>query len=189
MYSYAHQLIWTKQGIFTRFIHGFHNKHSCESQLLLTTHNLLAKANLWEQVDTAVLGFSKSLDAVPHIHLRRKLELLTAYTGSFLLWYDPSWPWGLRVWWLRAAILGHTWFTQVCPRALSRGHFCSYVISMTCLVFGDPQTTVQLFADGCLVYRYTQDKADRVHLQRDLSALVTWGETCTQRNEIQCEKM
>ena len=65
-----------KHGIFTHYNHGFRGKHSCESQLLLTTHELLTRVDHKEQVDVAVLDLSKAFETVPHLRLLRKLELL-----------------------------------------------------------------------------------------------------------------
>ena len=71
-----------KHGILTSFNHGFRSKHSCESQLLLTTHDLLTRMDCREQVDVAVLDFSKAFDTVPHLRLLWKLELLGIHGGA-----------------------------------------------------------------------------------------------------------
>ena len=53
--------------------HGFRKKLSCESQLLATTHDLLKKLDNKDQIDVAILDFSKAFDVVPHQRLLRKL--------------------------------------------------------------------------------------------------------------------
>ena len=55
--------------------HGFRKKLSCESQLLVTTHDFLCRLDSKEQVDVAILDFSKAFDVVPHQRLLRKLRL------------------------------------------------------------------------------------------------------------------
>ena len=74
-----------KHSVLTRFIHGFRSKHICELQLMLTTHDLLARADRGEKVDVDMdmLDFSKAFNTMPHLCLLHKLKLL-AFTGSFI---------------------------------------------------------------------------------------------------------
>ncbi len=46
--------------------HGFRAKHSTESQLLITTHDMLKFWDTGKQLDVAILDFSKAFDTVPH---------------------------------------------------------------------------------------------------------------------------
>ena len=46
--------------------HGFRQKRSCETQLLLTTDDLSKNINSGKQVDMAILDFSKAFDKVSH---------------------------------------------------------------------------------------------------------------------------
>ena len=48
-------------------------------KLLLTTHDLLTRVDCKEQVDVAVLDFSKAFDYVPRLRLLWKLELLSLF--------------------------------------------------------------------------------------------------------------
>ena len=50
--------------------HGFRSKHSRESQLIITTHDLAQSVNNKLQVDMLILDFSKAFDAVPHNRLK-----------------------------------------------------------------------------------------------------------------------
>ena len=60
--------------ILTPVNHGFHSKHSCESQLLITCHDIYQRLDRREQIDIWVLDFSKAFDTVPHRKLINKLE-------------------------------------------------------------------------------------------------------------------
>ena len=62
-------------GVLTPFTgnHGFSAGCSCESQLLLTTHDMYHKLDQCNQVDVAVFDFSKAFDTVPHQRLLWKL--------------------------------------------------------------------------------------------------------------------
>ena len=61
-------------GILTPMNHGFRSKHSCESQLLITSHDIYQRLDRREQIDIGVLDFSKAFDTVPHRRLISKLE-------------------------------------------------------------------------------------------------------------------
>ena len=60
--------------ILTPLNHGFRAGHSCESQLLVTIHDLIRYRDHKVQVDLAILDFSKAFDTVPHNRLLQKLE-------------------------------------------------------------------------------------------------------------------
>ena len=45
--------------------HGFRSRHSCETQLLLTTHDILKVRDSGKQIDVAIFDFSKAFDTVP----------------------------------------------------------------------------------------------------------------------------
>ena len=55
--------------------HGFRKKLNCESQLLMTSHDLLSRLDHKDEVDMGILDFSKAFDVVPHQRLMRKLRL------------------------------------------------------------------------------------------------------------------
>ena len=54
--------------------HGFRSKHSTESQLIITTHDLAQSLNNKLQVDMIIMDFSKAFDTVPHNRLLNKLN-------------------------------------------------------------------------------------------------------------------
>ena len=53
---------------------GFRNKHSCESQILITVDNFAKALNSNTLVDFGILDFSKAFDRVPLTRLAKKLE-------------------------------------------------------------------------------------------------------------------
>ena len=63
-----------KHNILTDRNHGFRTGHSCESQLLTTTHDFFTALEEGRQVDVAVLDLSKAFDTVPHNKLLFKLN-------------------------------------------------------------------------------------------------------------------
>ena len=54
--------------------HGFRSKHSTESQLIITPHDLAQSLNNKLQVDMIIMDFSKAFDTVPHNRLLNKLN-------------------------------------------------------------------------------------------------------------------
>ena len=63
-----------KYSIVTDKQHGFRSKHSCESQLILTVHDLAKSFDSRSQIDMVIMDFSKAFDSVPHNRLLFKLN-------------------------------------------------------------------------------------------------------------------
>jgi len=64
---------------------GFRNKHSCESQLLITVDDFAKALNSKKQVDIGILDFSKAFDRVSHARLAKKLDFY-GINGKTLSW-------------------------------------------------------------------------------------------------------
>eukprot|EP00745_Piridium_sociabile_P022913 TRINITY_DN35723_c0_g2_i2.p1 TRINITY_DN35723_c0_g2~~TRINITY_DN35723_c0_g2_i2.p1 ORF type:complete len:257 (-),score=48.22 TRINITY_DN35723_c0_g2_i2:83-853(-) len=60
--------------ILTDAQHGFRKKRSCETQLILTVHEMAQQLAQGAQVDVVLLDFSKAFDKVPHARLLQKLD-------------------------------------------------------------------------------------------------------------------
>ena len=65
---------FSENEILTPVQHGFRSKHSCESQLLITTDESIQNLESKTQTDVVVLDFSKAFDVVPHQRLLHKLD-------------------------------------------------------------------------------------------------------------------
>ncbi|KAL8561533.1 hypothetical protein ACOMHN_057227 [Nucella lapillus] len=74
-----------KHDILTNLNHGFRSGYSCDTQLLLTSHDLLQSYDHQRQVDVAILDFSKAFDTVPHKRLLHKLKSY-GIRGSLHTW-------------------------------------------------------------------------------------------------------
>ena len=71
--------------IVTDFQHGFRKRRNCETQLIVTFHDLVSAVNRGSQVDAFILDFSKPFDRVPHERLLYKLSHY-GINGSLLTW-------------------------------------------------------------------------------------------------------
>ena len=69
--------------------HGFYNSHSCESQLILTMHDIMQNIDSKQQTDLVILDFSKAFETVPHKKLLFKLSKY-GITGNINKWIQ-SW--------------------------------------------------------------------------------------------------
>lgn len=161
-------------GILTPANHGFRGKHSCETQLLLTTHDILSKRDQGKRVDVVILDFSKAFDTVPHKRLLGKLEQ-SGIEGETLNW-------------IRSFLTGRKQTVVVdgehseeadvlsgVPQGTVLGPllFLLHINDLPSVI--DPQTIIRLFADDCLLYRVIETTEDEQQLQKDLDALEVWA--------------
>jgi len=71
-HSIMHYLDQNK--ILNNYQHGFRHKHSCQSQLVMLTEEILKAMDQQKQIDLILLDFYKAFDSVPHKHLFQKLS-------------------------------------------------------------------------------------------------------------------
>ncbi len=158
--------------ILTKLQHGFRQKHSCTSQLILTTAELAEYYDNNTQVDISILDFSKAFDVVSHRKLLYKLEHY-GINGKLLEW-------------IRGFLTGRTQCVVVDGVASKPANVLSGVPQGTCLgpilflcyindITHDIQSQLRLFADDALLYRPIRSELDHQILNNDLKKLEQWA--------------
>ncbi|KAL8565040.1 hypothetical protein ACOMHN_003416 [Nucella lapillus] len=161
-----------KHDILTNLNHGFRSGYSCDTQLLLTSHDLLQSYDRQRQVDVAILDFSKAFDTVPHKRLLHKLNSygirgsLHTWITNFLVHRKMS-----------VVIEGDSSEETTVDSGVPQGT-CLGPLLFLCHINDLPDTVksqVRLFADDCLLYCEINSFQDHLQLQNDLCQLETWA--------------
>jgi hypothetical protein len=63
-----------KHNVLTSLNHWFRSGYSCETQLVVTIHDMLQSFDKGKQVDIVILDFSKAFDTVPHDRLLHQID-------------------------------------------------------------------------------------------------------------------
>jgi hypothetical protein len=162
-----------KYCILTEKQHGFRSKHSCESQLILTTHDLATCLNKKSQIDLVIMDFAKAFDSVPHNRLLFKLKRYGIQTNTHT-WISNF----LKHREQRVVVGGeHSAWTEVVsgvPQGTVLGPllFLTYINDLP----DNLHSSVRLFADDCVLYHEIQNELDSNELQEDLNTLGKWEE-------------
>ncbi len=154
--------------IMTKFQHGFRTKHSCETQLLLTTHDLAKAYDNKLQVDMIVLDVSNAFDKVPHERRLHKLNHFGIggkthkWIRTFLMQRSQSVV-------LEGSYSSKVHVTSGVPQGTVLGPllFLLYINDLPDCV----SSTARFFADDCVLYRVIESDKDTKQLQVDLDVL------------------
>ena len=139
-----------KFNILTDRNHGFRTGHSCESQLLTTTHDLFSSLERGKQVDIAVLDLSKAFDTVPHSKLLTKLNHY-GIRGPIHTWLSQF----LTQRKMKVLVEGETSEEAVVESGVPQGTVLGPLLFLCHLndLPNSVNATVRLFADDCLLYK------------------------------------
>ena len=150
--------------ILSDFQHGFRKKRSCDTQLIQTVHDLAKCLHNGEQIDAALLDFSKAFDKVPHARLEAKLNYY-GIRGNTLQWIKCFLSQRSQQVVLEGKTPASAPVTSGVPQGSVLGPllFLCYINDLPSCVSSTPR----LFADACLLYRRINSPADAVILQQD----------------------
>ena len=158
--------------ILTHAQHGFRQGLSTTTQLTSVVHDWSSVLQKRSQVDVVFLDFQKAFDRVPHQRLRSKLE----YYG--IIGDSQAWLMSLLSGRQQAVVVDGS---QSSWRDVTSGVPQGSVIGPTLFLLyinaicDEPQSTIRLFADDCVIYKEIRDEDDHHVLQRDLQRLSTWS--------------
>ena len=136
--------------VLTSLNHGFRSGYSCETQLVVTAHDLLGYYDKNKQVDTMILDFSKAFDTVPHKRLLLKLENY-GIRGPILNWISNY----LTQREMCVVVEGESSRHVAVGSGISQGTVLGPLLFL-CHINDLPERVkshIRLFADDCLLYR------------------------------------
>ncbi len=151
--------------------HGFRKNRSCESQLIQFVDDLARNMCDGNQIDIAVMDFSKAFDVVPHKRLLTKLEYY-GIQGNILSWIEDF----LSDRTQQVVVDGESsdiaQVTSGVPQGSVLGPilFLAFINDMPDCV----NSSCRLFADDSIIYRNVNSENDARVLQQDLDALHKW---------------
>lgn len=130
--------------------HGFRQKHSCESHLILTVDDLVRGVKDRKQTDVLILDFSKAFDKVAHQHLLQKLNYC-GIRGDTLTWIST---------WLtkrkqHVVIDGERSTEVTVASGVPQGTVLGPLMFLIYIndIGNDLTSQIKLFADDCLIYK------------------------------------
>ena len=164
-------IVFDCHSVLTDRQHGFHSKHSTESQLIITKQDLAQSLNNKLQVDMIIMDFSKAFDTVPHNRLLNKLNRYGIRNKTH------NWISNFLKYRKQRVFIGgeHSTWTQVISgvpqgTALSPLLFLTYINDLPTNI----PSPIRLFADDCVPYREIKNESDSQELQKDLNSLMKW---------------
>ena len=176
-----------KYKILTKCQHGFRAYHSCESQLITSTQDLLMSIENKIQTDVLVLDLAKAFDKVPHDMVLHKASHY-GLRGEILLWLKD-----FLIGRSQSVVVDGIHSTSV---EVTSGVPQGTVLGPTLFLIHindlpeSVSSTTRLFADDCILYRQIVSDNDHVVLQEDLNKLSSWASRWGMKfNATKCEAM
>ena len=153
--------------------HGFRKRRSCETQLLLTCHDLTQEIDKCGQVDMLVLAFAKAFDTVAHEHLLAKIHSY-GITSRLHKWIESF----LKGRTQRVVVEGESSAEARVKSGVRQGSVLGPLLFLIFIndLAENTTSTVRLFADDCVMYRPITHANDCEALQEDLNKLHDWVE-------------
>ena len=161
-----------EHGILCDEQHGFHQKRSCETQLITAINDFAIALNNSEQVDAIFLDLSKAFDTVPHKRLCNKLSFY-GIRGALLRWIESFLTNRTQQVIINDKSSDPLPVLSGVPQGSVLGPllFICYINDMP----NNISSTIRLYADDALLYRSIHNEKDVYALQNDLNLLTSWA--------------
>ncbi|MCG8078312.1 MAG: reverse transcriptase family protein, partial [Candidatus Thiodiazotropha taylori] len=160
-----------EQGLLYDLQHGFREKRSCETQLIMLVEDLARSASEGKQTDLILLDFSKAFDKVNHAKLLWKLHDY-GIRSNVLNWIraflgDRS---------QRVVVAGEESGSAPVTSGVPQGSVLGPILFLIYIndLPDNVTSQVRLFADDTALYLTLEGAHDSSVLQRDLDKLSVW---------------
>ena len=159
------------QGILYDLQHGFREKRSCETQLIMLIEDLARSASVGKQTDIILLDFSKAFDKVNHSKLLWKLHQY-GIRGQVLSWVRAFL--GSRS--QQVVIDGEESESIPVTSGVPQGSVLGPILFLIYIndLPDEVRSQVRLFADDTALYLTMESEDDGSALQNDLDILSVW---------------
>ena len=159
------------QGILYDLQHGFREKRSCETQLIMLIEDLARSASVGKQTDIILLDFSKAFDKVNHSKLLWKLHQYDI-RGQVLSWVRAFL--GSRS--QQVVIDGEESESIPVTSGVPQGSVLGPILFLIYINYlpDEVRSQVRLFADDTALYLTMEREDDGSALQNDLDILSVW---------------
>ena len=160
-----------EQGLMYDLQHGFREKRSCETKIIMLIEGLARTASAGKQTDIILLDFSKAFDKVNHSKLLWKLHQY-GIRGHVLSWIQAFL--GSRS--QRVVIDREESESVPVTSGVPQGSVLGPILFLVYINYLPEEvcSQVRLFADDTALYLTMEGKDDSKALQNDLDILLTW---------------
>ena len=151
--------------------HGFREKRSCETQLIILVDEISKNMQMGQQTDLILLDFSKAFDRVAHEKLISKLHFY-GIRGNTLFWIKDFLDSRSQAVVLNGIKSDKIAVSSGVPQGSVLGPilFLAYVNDLPDQVM----SRVRLFADATAIYLAISSEGESITLQNDLHILEKW---------------